>query len=93
MRTTTYTCDRCKNTADTNAMGLDRVSVVWGRYNNSAHMPSPAAEWCRSCRIETGLEREWPDSAAKSPPEPLTIEDILREFIQEEVAEAVAGAG
>lgn len=87
---TTWKCDRCKKTwsSDKDKNPLTEVSVVTMRYGGRGEVPLSEwqAQWCENCRKATGvfrpanIEREQP-----SLPEPLTLEEIIREIVQKEI--------
>lgn len=92
MITTIYTCDRCKKEVEKE----DLEGVAFGlRYYRQysqdyvvfpRHVPGREFDWCKSCRIETGLtpvDAKLPDAKPLNP-QP-TLEDLIRELIRQEL--------
>lgn len=85
MITTTYTCDRCKATQDTDKQFWKVGAACW---QSTQHAPG-TFDWkfmhvCRSCAEIMGF---LPGDAKKQDPavEPPTLEDIIREIVQNEI--------
>ena len=85
MIVTTYTCDKCGHSQETRKqmweLGITSHCIDGpSRYNT----PKEKALWCRKCTQSLGL---LPQEKTDPPtPEPvLTLEDIVREIIHEEV--------
>lgn len=86
-RITTYKCDRCKKSSETNKdLDLERVRVVWGDYSGAgSYKQEHSAEWCKPCRIETGIENPNHDKAVAPIIPPPTLDDLIREICREEI--------
>jgi hypothetical protein len=86
MRTTTYKCDRCERTSTVEReIDLKRVEVGVGHYY-SDYSRRGYKEWCRTCRIETGIEQPDVKLPEINPIDPLpTLEDLIREIVREEI--------
>ncbi len=92
--TTIWKCDRCSKEWNSNDGGnpLEEVKVVSGQYEDPGKI-SPA-DWCQDCRIETGIYRPHLINKngkrikleKKSLPPPLTLEELVREIVREEIA-------
>lgn len=90
--TTTYICDRCKNPQPTRLESeghapLWRVSILCEAVDQGKdkyHYPTrhQEAEWCLSCVDELKVRRPFIAADVKNPK--TTIEDIIREIIQEQ---------
>lgn len=84
MKTTTYTCDRCKIFDNTNTIDLITVKITLFNYDTEVR----SIEWCRKCLVETGLLKGnnlhlYPEAKIVIPPP--TIEDLIKEIIHQEV--------
>ena len=95
-QTTTYTCDRCKNSAIDDPRFLVHVRVDCGDpYSQSGYSPAKTAGqmWCADCLVSMGLI--WPSNIgrdnATAPIPPPTLEEVIRDIIRDEV-EAATGA-
>ena len=103
MQTTTYKCDRCGAEDATNALALQEVTiglrrtgysmVTGGAYtytDDHGRDSRPRVEWCRKCLVETGILPRHPsvDAALPVPPPPPSLEDMVREIVREELAQA-----
>jgi len=92
MKTTIYTCDRCKaESADNKILDLAIISIgvkdaSYGSYSSITlrDCANREVEWCIKCRTETGIERER-EETPKPLPKPPTIEEMLREIVREEL--------
>ena len=94
-------CDRCgatsqtiDNEGDKLALHTVGVSIERSGYGRSCIM-GQKAEWCEDCCIKTGLlkppkpkVREGEPEPPKAP-EPLSIEEMLRELAREEAEQVV----
>ncbi len=92
MKTTTYKCDRCGAEDTTNKINLDRVGVFVGHYERSYTFGLEpkvelTQEWCLDCRIKTGLTPA-PTSQPPAEVSPVTLEDMIREMMREEIQAA-----
>lgn len=83
MKTVTYQCDRCgEKSSGVNSVGLEPIYVTWGSYKN--HVVD--GEWCLKCREKYGLYyRKNADDPAPTAETELTLEDMVREIVREEV--------
>lgn len=93
----THTCDRCGHAqnADMHSKEPDRrrmrlicIAISGNEhqdfgYNATHHK----ALWCDECMVKTGIIRLSKQPEVPQPPQP-SFEDMLREFIREEVANA-----
>jgi hypothetical protein len=90
MRKTTVTCDRCKKEI-VDKEQIWQIKFSWNCYPTEPDVSfqQPKAEWCRPCMIDLGLlgDRFRVTKEIPNPPPEPTIEDILREFIRQEVAQ------
>jgi len=85
MRTTTFKCDRCgaESTGD-DTIGLEKVVVGSGRFYDYSQRGE--SEWCKKCRIETGVEKPDKNTPEIAPIDPLpTLEEMIREIVREEI--------
>ena len=93
MKITTYKCDKCGAEDTTNKIDLERVGVFVGSYerNYSCYVQNPeiqlTQDWCKDCRIRCGLIPA--PKEAKIEVTPLTLEDMVREMISEEIQAAI----
>ena len=87
MRKTILTCDRCGATSDQMTF-LTPVSVSGRLSYSSGYYTLAEAEWCDKCLREVRAALKLPDEPPK-PDEPapqrMTIEDLIREIVREEV--------
>lgn len=86
MKTTMHICDRCKKTGPAGKLKLYEISVEV----KQSYSPNTAlrAEWCVDC--VTSKIAGWVVGVRPSPPEPdpkPTIDDVIREMIQEVIDE------
>ena len=88
MKTTIFTCDRCKKEVEKlEEVGAGRRVKSYG-YGGGERMEACQflAEWCLECCIEMGITKLWKESP--TPPFPIqpppTLEDMIREIIREE---------
>ena len=81
---TTYTCDRCKKTSEKPNFLHSITVMVGSRYGNNN---GPTVEWCRACVVEAGITSWTPSPPLKKEdlPEALSVEDLIREIIREEM--------
>lgn len=99
MRVTAFTCDRCGKTVE-GSKHLHAVGVVVAAetpadhlagnrlgYNRSDTQVVLKGEWCEDCLTETALRGRWVDGVKVEPEAPLTIEDVIRELVREEIAQ------
>lgn len=93
MTTITYTCDRCKKTVekrtDLYTLSLVAKDGSYGFQGNEMEVESsiPPADWCRDCCVESGFLKWQP--VEKQPPQPPTLEDMIREIAATAAQEAV----
>lgn len=79
MQTITYTCDRCKAADTTNAIDIIPINITLFQFKSVVK----SAEWCRRCLNEVGLNSSMPKIPTIEPP--LSVEDIIREIVKEEI--------
>ena len=85
---TTYTCDKCgsKQTEPSNPRQMWRVAINFsdaGKPSYPMHRTLAHEKlWCRDCVVSAGLV---PPKVDEPTPEPLTLEEMIREIIQEEI--------
>ncbi|MEE9597935.1 MAG: hypothetical protein V3V96_14270 [Acidiferrobacterales bacterium] len=89
MKTVTYKCDRCKKEINhpkeqvwNVAVGLECEPKSPSLFYSSC----PRAQWCRRCTEEFRLVVA-PSVPVPPLPPPPTIEDLIREIVQQEVEE------
>ena len=94
MRITTYKCDKCGAEDTTNEIDLEQVGGVFVRNDKRSHsffVCNPETqltkEWCRDCRIRCGLIPTIKEPRIEVTP--LTLEDMVREMISEEIQAAI----
>jgi hypothetical protein len=89
---TTFTCDRCGETAvdDQNFLTKIRVQIESPyilRNEGFANSNAPTAAWCKKCLVKFGLidvgKTNLP--AQLAPLVPPSLEEILREIVREEI--------
>lgn len=80
---TYYFCDRC-NKEMKNADELTSVAI---RIRSCSDFLS--AQWCRDCMVEVGIWKDTPKPNAPPLPEPLTLEQMIREIAYEAAREVV----
>lgn len=90
MIVTTYTCDKCGHEqTDDEQMWDIGVSVAYHSFaqrDNYRKEPVKKELWCRACVVKLGLLSTSSVTSDPSQPEtPLTLEDIIREIIREEI--------
>lgn len=95
MRTTIFRCDRCGKEDQTNDISIINVGVHVGGYakqyssfDQEKTRLEYNQEWCKDCRIRTGLIEKPKDSTLIQVP--LTIEDLVREIAYESACDAIA---
>ena len=90
MIVTTYTCDKCSHSQTER----DKPRQLWDigiildttpRPPYSHRSPLHKAQWCRECLIGLGIMVPSKTDKTKAPPSPPTIEEMIREIIQEEI--------
>ncbi len=85
---TTYICDRCKSHATSpGTLDLEIVEVVWGRNLLHVQLASVvrggrSTEWCKECRIRTGLQSPTPAGSIHRVNVAMTIEEFLQGVIK-----------
>jgi hypothetical protein len=86
LRTTTFKCDRCgAESVGDDTIDLLRVAVGVGQYF-SDYSQRDSSEWCRKCRIETGIEQPNKNTPEIIPIDPLpTLEEMVRAIVREEI--------
>ncbi len=80
---TTYTCDKCGLGAISPEGYFDMsvgVKQARGGYGGP-QADKLSALWCRTCVVAAGLTPPWPKET--SPPAPATLEDLVREIVEE----------
>lgn len=87
MITTTYTCDKCGHN-QTNDKQMWDIGISISTHLYIAHNRNLAKRelWCRSCIESVGLLPPSPDSRKPPPDEPLSMEDLIREIVREEIS-------
>ena len=91
MKTTTYKCDRCGAEDTSNEIRLERVGVfvgfhqVYKSYGKGLEQPLEK-DWCKACRLEVGFRIY--SELEPTTETPITLEDLIRELIREEVRNA-----
>ncbi len=84
---TTWTCDKC-GTVHESAENMWEIGVSLKRCKSASgpyltvHF-GPKAEWCRVCVVKAGLVTPVP--APKPAVEPTTLEDLVREIVENEI--------
>lgn len=102
MKTTTYKCDRCgRESTDEGHLDLVKVAVgvqrtEYGSYRDAYHLTNErkdlSADWCKDCCIEVGFRTSRKvDKVIQDTS--LSLEDIIREFIAEEVESQLDNKG
>jgi hypothetical protein len=82
---TTYACDRCKSEFS-DRKAIKCVSAGVGEYVGSdAWFKSFRQDWCHGCLNEFGLASTPKEKTTLNPPNPPTLEDVIREIIRHEV--------
>ena len=81
---TTYTCDKCSHEQE-NGKGFWNIGIVLSPgetppYKKIDH-PQKAL-WCDKCVIEMGVK---PLPEEKTPLNPISLEDLVREIVVEEI--------
>ena len=86
MIVTTYSCDKCRHKQEdrSNPRQLWEIGVIIqdigafsrGGFQDIKHK----SIWCRECIVDSGLQ---PPKKDEPTPKPITLEDIVREIIQE----------
>jgi DNA-directed RNA polymerase subunit RPC12/RpoP len=84
MTTTTYHCDRCKKQLETQRELITLKLTVNCGYGDSSSAIAPQ-EWCRECCISTGFVRWSTEEKVSLPEQSPTLEDFLRNMIQQEI--------
>lgn len=91
MIVTTYTCDKCKHSQSDKEkpmqlweIGIGISPMEKNRYAYSREL-SHKKLWCRDCVVKAGILPPNKDEKEKASEPPITLEDIIREIIQEEL--------
>jgi hypothetical protein len=89
---TTFTCDRCGETAVDNQQFLMQIRVQIEspyalRNGGFANSNAPTAAWCKKCLVRFGLiDVDKTNLPAPDAPEvPPSLEEILREIVRDEI--------
>ena len=92
---TKYVCDRCGHSQDTNnqmwevAVCVQHLDSSEGPLKKAYRwLPKGTPIWCRKCCDEIGLIGNWKPPVEAPSLAPPTLEDKLREIIQEEIEAA-----
>jgi hypothetical protein len=94
MRQTIMTCDRCHNVIPEHEVNIGQVWEVQvsirsasGPHLSNSPLRVRAEEWCRPCVIARlgMLSEPTSDPLAPDAPAKLTLDDLVREIIREEV--------
>ena len=86
---TTYTCDKCGHSQEDakSPRQMWSLEVAVKRMENKTYsapfVNKGGITWCRECVIATGVVE--PAKDEETPTSPLTLEDLIREIIQEEI--------
>ena len=90
---TTYTCDKCdhEQAEPDNPRQMWRVAISFSdaiKPNYPVYRSQEREKlWCRDCVVNAGLV---PPTKDEPTPLPLTLEEIVREIVQEEIGESQA---
>lgn len=80
---TIYKCDKCgKQQNESNQMWHVQLRVVYYEASGDYETPKLQSLWCRTCLDEAGL------TPSKRKPEelkPVTLEDMVREIVRQEI--------
>ena len=63
-----------------------QVALLEDRMHSYSRALSNEGLWCRDCTIASGLLP--PNKEEPKPEVPLTLEDLIRELVQEEIADS-----
>lgn len=92
MITKTYICDRCKKQSDSlgnspKEFQLWDIELNYRSYGSGAFgiFTPLKAQWCRKCMVEMGL-LERPKKEGAKQENFLSLENIIRDLIQEEIS-------
>ena len=85
-----WKCDRCQKEWNSNEdkNPLRGVSVAIHRQDSGARgCPEDKwkAQWCKECLTATGLWRTYEEASNPDLPEPLSLEEMIREICREEI--------
>lgn len=98
MKTTTYTCDKCKATDTNNKLDLVAVGVFVGQYQSyhpygiRGEKIQFTQEWCRQCRVKFGLTHPKEDRTVTPDSDPITLDQLVHDVAYEAAREALANA-
>ena len=83
----TYKCDRCsKQQTNTPSLPYKEQLQMWAVAVSLNGSSRRTADWCRECVILMGiLDVQKEGDVAVTPTPPPTIEDIIREIVNEEI--------
>lgn len=86
MIATRYICDKCGNSQETSSQ-MFSVGVVIEHVGFTTYTrPKVTVLWCRKCTEEMRLLERGEAEQAKNPLPPApTLEDMIREIVQEEI--------
>ena len=94
MIVTTYTCDKCHHSQEKQAtprqlweIGIG-ITVFGSRISSYSRSLCNEQLWCRECIVSVGLLPPTESERKDAPSQPPTLEDLLREMIQEEISSA-----
>lgn len=100
MIVTTYTCDKCghKQTTKDQMWGIAVVMTHGGPvplhgYSIPNDPPQAKGLWCRKCIEGIGLLCAKPDPEDKTAPTSPTLEDMIREVVDNAVHDAIQNVG
>ena len=88
---TEYVCDRCGNSQPTHeqfwVVGV--VAHTYDRQPSACDFGNRRMQVCRPCLEVLGVHRRKPEQEAAPIPPPLTVEELIREIVQQEIGEAL----
>jgi hypothetical protein len=91
--TTTYKCDRCGAEAIDDRDFLNEVGITlperYSSYQTRKQVKS--TWWCRPCLVTCALES--PRHGEAGPVAPVTLEDVIRDIMREEIQAAAKLGG
>lgn len=86
---TEYTCDRCKKVVDKDQLSSVNIGITqgpgvryFGQYTNHV---IKGQDWCSPCLSECGLVEQKKDHPEEKLVTPLTLEEMFREIVREEI--------